>query len=144
GAVATEERLLARWGAAGNDAIVSTASLNIAQARFNQKRYREAAAGYEDFLRRWPTHAQRASALYQAGLCYLRLNRAGDAVDRWEMIVRDSADSKEAEKAWARAGDLYFQADKFTEARRCYRGLLEHFAQSSAASLAMLRLAQCE
>src|SRR5262249_48746795 len=90
-AIATEDRLLARWGASGNDAIVSGAFLDIAHSRFNQKRYKEAAAAYEDFLGRWPTHRERAAALYQAGLCYLRLNRAGDAVDRWERLVRDSA-----------------------------------------------------
>ena len=143
-AIATEERLLARWGATGDMAIVSGAFLDIAHARFNQKRYREAAGAYEDFLRRWPSHHQRASALYQAGLCYLRLDRAGDAVDRWESLVRDSASAAISERAWARAGDVYFQAEKFDDARRCYRGLLEHFAASPAAGLASLRLAQCE
>ncbi len=143
-AIATEDRLLARWGASGNHAIVSGAFPDIAHSRFNQKRYKEAAAAYEDFLGRWPTHRERAAALYQAGLCYLRLNRAGDAVDRWERLVRDSAATPLAERAWARAGDVYFQAERFDDARRCYRGLLENFATSSAAGLASLRLAQCE
>ena len=143
-AIATEERLLARWGATGDPATVSGAFLDIAHSRFNQKRYRDAVAGYEDFLRRWPEHRQRGAALYQAGLCYLRLGRAGDAVDRWEALVRDSAGSAFAERAWARAGDVYFQAERFDDARRCYRGLLAHFAGSSAAGLASLRLAQCE
>jgi TolA-binding protein len=143
-AIATEERLLARWGATGDEAIVSGAFLDIAHARFNQKRYREAAGAYEDFLRRWPAHHQRASALYQAGLCYLRLDRAGDAVDRWESLVRDSAGIAIAERAWARAGDVYFQAERFDAARRCYNGLLANFAASSAAGLASLRLAQCD
>jgi TolA-binding protein len=143
-AIATEERLLARWGATGDEAIVSGAFLDIAHARFNQKRYREAAGAYEDFLRRWPAHRQRATALYQAGLCYLRLDRAGDAVDRWEALVKDSASAAISERAWARAGDVYFQAEKFDAARRCYLGLLEHFGASPAAGLASLRLAQCE
>jgi TolA-binding protein len=143
-AIATEERLIARYGTRGDDAVVSGAMLDIAHERFNQKRFREAAGAYEDFLRRFPAHPRRLTALYQAGLCYLRLDRAGDAVDRWETIVRDSADSPVAERAWARTGDLYFQADRFADAKRCYRGLLEHFASSSAASIAMLRLAQCE
>ena len=143
-AIATEERLLARWGASGDDAIVSAAFIDIAHARFNQKRYKEAAAAYEDFLHRWPAHRDRPLALYQAGLCYLRLDRAGDAVDRWEALVRDSASTPLAERAWARAGDVYFQAEKFADARRCYQGLLDHFAASSAAGLASLRLAQCD
>ena len=142
-AVATEERLLARWGADAQPEVVSAAFLDIAHVRFNQKRYRESAAAYEDFLRRFPTHARRDEALYQAGLCYMRLDRAGDAVDRWERIVAAGPASRYAERAWARAGDAYFQAGKYDEAKRCYAGLLEHFAGSSAASIASLRLAQC-
>jgi TolA-binding protein len=143
-AIATEERLLARWGSDANAAIASTALLDIAHARFNQKRYKEAAGTYETFLARWPKHRERATALYQAGLCYLRLGRAGDAVDRWEALVRDSASAALAERAWARAGDVYFQAERFDDARRCYTGLLAHFGASQAAGLASLRLAQCE
>src|SRR5262249_37827769 len=143
-AIATEERMLARWGNRADESLVSTALLDMAHARFNQKKYQEAAATYEAFLKRWPGHRERGTALYQAGLCYLRLNRAGDAVDRWESLVRDSASSALAERAWARAGDVYFQAERFDDARRCYRGLLEHFGSSSAAGLASLRLAQCE
>jgi len=143
-AIATEERLLARYGASGNKEIISSAFLDIAHVRFNQKRYRDAAVAYEDFLKRFPAEPQRLLALYQAGLCYLRLDRAGDAVDRWETIVRDSASHPLAEKAWARAGDVYFQAERFAEAKRCYQGLLKNFAGSPAASLASLRLAQSE
>jgi TolA-binding protein len=142
-AIATEERLLARWGADAQSEIVSAAFLDIAHERFNQKRYRESAAAYEDFLRRFPAHPRRAEAQYQAGLCYMRLDRAGDAVDRWESIVRDGPTSSFAERAWARAGDAYFQAAKYADAKRCYDGLLQNFAGSSAASIASLRLAQC-
>lgn len=143
-AIATEERLLARYGASGGPAIVAAATLDIAHERFNQKRYREAAVAYEDFLRRFPNHPKRLIALYQAGMSYLRINRAGDAVDRWEAIVRDSADAPLAERAFARMGDLYFQAEHYADAKRCYEGLLQHFADSPAAGLASLRLAQCE
>ena len=143
-AVTTEERLLTRFGSSGSEEVVSAAFLDIAHERFNQKRYREAAAAYEDFLHRYPEHPRRLTALYQAGLCYLRLDRAGDAVDRWETIVRDSAGAAMAERAWARAGDLYFQAEKYDAAKRCYQGLLAHFADTRAAALATLRLAQCE
>jgi TolA-binding protein len=143
-AIAAEERLVARWGGSSNADVVSGALLDIAHVRFNQKRYKEAAAGYDDFLRRFPDNPRRNQARYQAGLAYLRTNHAGDAVDRWEAIVRDSAAAPVAEKAWARAGDLYFQAQKYKEAKRCYRGLLENFTAASAAGLASLRLAQCD
>jgi len=143
-AIATEERLLARYGGSGREDIVSAAVLDIAHERFNQKRYKEAAAAYADFLHRYPAHPRRLEALYQAGLCYLRLDHAGDAVDRWEAIVRDSGSAALAERAWARMGDVYFQAERYDDARRCYHGLLERFEGSPAAGLASLRLAQCD
>jgi TolA-binding protein len=143
-AIATEERLLARGAVHGTPEVISGAMLDIAHARFNQRRYKEAVGAYEEFLRRFPAHPRRFVALYHSGLCYLRLDRAGDAVDRWEAMLRDSATAPLAERAWARAGDVYFQAERYEEAKRCYRGLLEHFAGSSAASLASLRLAQCD
>jgi TolA-binding protein len=142
-AIVTEERMLSRYAASGSAAKLGSAYLDMAHARFNQKRYREAAAAYQDFLRRYPGSPQRLLALYQAGLCYLRLDRAGDAVDRWETIVRDSADAEIAERAWSRAGDAYFQAERYADAERCYRGLLEHFSGTGAAGVASLRLAQC-
>ena len=142
-AVQTEERLVLRYGST-NLSLVSGALLDIAHDRFNQKRYRDAAAGYEDFLKRFPADPKRHTANYQAGLAYVRLNRLGDAVDHWEAIVRDSASAPVAEKAWARAGDLYFQAQRYADAKRCYRGLLEHFAATDAAALATLRMGQCE
>ena len=55
--------------------------------------------------------------------------------------MRDSATAPISERAWARVGDVYFQAERYDHAKRAYQGLLEHFAGSSAASLAMLRLA---
>jgi TolA-binding protein len=143
-AIATEERLVARYGGTGRTDIVSSAYLDIAHDRFNQKNYRAAADAYAVFLKRYPTHPQRMLAHYQAGLACLRLNRAGDAVDHWEAIVKDSANAPLAEKAWARAGDVYFDAQRYEDAKRCYRGLLENFAQTDAAALAMLRMGQCE
>jgi TolA-binding protein len=142
-AIRTEQRMLERYAAGDNQQLLSLAYLNTAHARFNQQRYEEAAGAYEDFLRRFADHPQRPLALYQAGLCYLRLDRAGDAVDKWETIVRADPTAEIAERAFARAGDLYFQAEHYEEAMRCYAGLLENFARSPAAASAMLRIAQC-
>jgi tetratricopeptide (TPR) repeat protein len=89
-AVATEERPARPLGRDRSARGDRRAFLDIAHERFNQKRYREAAAAYEDFLRRFPDSAHHAEARYQAGLCYLRLDRAGDAVDRFESIVHEA------------------------------------------------------
>ena len=143
-AIATEERMLARYAMSGDEKNLASAQLNIAHARFNQKNYTAALRAYEEFLKRFPANSARLLAHYQAGLACMRLDRAGDAVDHWEAIIADSAGAPIAERATARAGDIYFQAERYADAKRCYQGLLANFAGSSAASIAMLRLAQCE
>lgn len=143
-AVATAERMLAEHAGHGDPQQLSQAFLNVAHVRFNQGNYGEAAGAYEEFLARYPEHEQRGVALYQAGLCYLRLDRAGDAVDRWEALVMREPGAEIAERAWARAGDVYFQAEDYEAAKRCYRGLLDHFGQSGGAALGLLRIAQCD
>ncbi len=143
-AIQTEEQMLARYSAYGDQENLSTAYFNKANILFNRKDYEEAGTAYDEFLRRFSDHPKQLQALYRAGLCYQRLDQAGDAVDRWEALVAIDPTADIAELAWIRAGDLYFRADHYENAKRSYEGLLEHFAGSQAASLGMLRLAQCE
>jgi tetratricopeptide (TPR) repeat protein len=143
-AIQVEERMLSRYAGAGARDDLSSAYINKAHILFNNKKYKEAAAAYDDFFHQYPSHPDRLLALYQAGLCYSRLQQSGDAVDRWEALVEIDPASKISERAWVRAGDLYFQAEYYDDAKRCYQGLLDNFAQSRAAALGMLRLAQCE
>src|SRR6185295_16916676 len=111
---------------------------------FNEKKYKDAAGSYDAFARRFPADKQCPLALYQAGLCYVRLNQAGDAVDRWEAAVAKDSSSDLSAKAWARAGDVYFRAEKYDDAKRCYAGLLQHVQSGDASAKATLRIAQCE
>ena len=143
-AIATESAMLARYAAQSDSRFLAGAYLNKAHVLFNQKSYKQAASAYEDFLARFPEHPDRLTALYQAGLTYFRLNRSGDAVDRWELLVSIDPKAPIAEKAWLRSGDLFFQAEHYDQAKRAYTGLMDNFAESDAAATAMLRLAQCD
>lgn len=143
-AIETEEAMLARYGSYDDEENLSSAYLNKANIFFNRKSYEEAAASYDEFLRRFPEHPKRLHALYQAGLCYQLLDQNGDAVDRWEALVAADSTAEMAERALVRAGDLYFRADYYDDAKHCYETLLEYFAESSTAALGMLRIAQCE
>ncbi|UCG50450.1 MAG: tetratricopeptide repeat protein [Candidatus Latescibacterota bacterium] len=143
-AIQTEERMLARYASERDAAHLSSAYLNKAHILFNRKQYEDAAATYDDFLARFPDHPDRLLALYQSGLCHYRLQHTGDAVDRWEELVLNDPSAEIAERAWARAGDVYFQTAHYEDAKRCYRGLLESFANSRGAALGMLRMAQCD
>lgn len=143
-AIQTSEDMLARDTGQGDLRPFSQALLNVAHVRFNQGLYQKAVEAYEEFSRRYQDDKQRPLALYQAGLCYLRLDRGGDAIDRWEEITAADPAGEMAEKAWARAGDLYFQAAQYDDAKRCYQGLLDNFANTPAAVMGMLRIAQCD
>ncbi len=143
-AMRTVQQMLARYGGQSDPQLLGQAYLNLAHLIFNQKRYPDAAAAYEDFLARYPEDPQRALAFYQAGLCYQRMDRNGDAVDRWEAVVKTDPQADIAERAWIRAGDVYFQTEHYEDAKRCYQGLLANFAGSQAAALGQLRIAQCD
>jgi TolA-binding protein len=143
-AIQTEEKMLANYASDSDTKSLASAYLNKAHILFNRKEYKKAAATYDDFLRRFPNDDQRLLALYQSGLCHLRLDNTGNAVDRWEEVVATAPSDEIAEKAWTRAGDLYFRTEHYEEAKRCYHGLLDNFADSRAAALGMLRIAQCD
>lgn len=143
-AIQTEERLLARYAAQDDHLNMSAAWLTRAHNLFNQKDYAQAAARYEEFLATFGAHDQGPLALYQLGICYLRLNRPGDAVDCWERIVDRDPATPLAARAWTRAGDLYFHTGHYDEARRCFEGLLAHFTGPDEVARGQLRLAQCD
>jgi len=141
-AMGAQKQLLDRFGSSGE--AVSTAYLNRAHILFNDKNYKSAADAYATFLSHYPDHDARPGALYQMGMCFLRLGLDGDAVDRFDKLTSEFPTIKIAEKAWTRAGDVYFRSGHYEEAKRCYTGLLEHFADSDVAAVGMLRIGQCD
>ena len=143
-AMQTQDKMLARYGATGRTDDMAAAYLNKGHILFNEKNYKQAARTYEAFLSDFPNHPDRAQALYQAGMCYQRLGQNGDAVDRWNDVTGIDPTSPIAEKAWTRAGDVYFTTGHYDKAKYCYEGLLSHFGESSGAAIGLLRMAQCD
>jgi TolA-binding protein len=74
----------------------------------------------------------------------MRLERDGDAVDKFETLTTADPAAPAAEKAWQQAGDVYFRAGHYEEAKRSYEGLLGNFTGSSVAAMGLLRIAQCD
>jgi tetratricopeptide (TPR) repeat protein len=143
-AISTEEKMLQRYSAKGDVESLGSAVLHKAHILFNEKKYAKAAVAYDDFIRRFPDDKNILLALYQSGLSHLRVNHNGDAIDRWEEIAKRDPAGEYGAKAWARAGDLYFRAERYEDAKRCFRGLLEHAQKGETPARATLRLAQCE
>ncbi|MBU8914165.1 MAG: tetratricopeptide repeat protein, partial [Spirochaetales bacterium] len=82
--------------------------------------------------------------LYQYGLCAVRNDKPGDAVDAWERITALDPSDDLALKAWQRAGDLYFHTGHFDNARKCYGSLAGQTADPDAAARGLLSLAMCD
>lgn len=143
-AISTEERMLQRYSSMGDVESLGSAVLHKAHILFNEKKYAKAAVAYDDFARRFPNDPNILLALYQSGLSHLRVGHNGDAIDRWEAIVKRDPAGEIGTKAWARAGDLYFRAERYEDAKRCFRGLLEHAQTGETPARATLRIAQCE
>jgi TolA-binding protein len=143
-AIAAESRILDRYKESGDEEALAAATLHRAHILFNEKKYRESAASYDVFTQRFPSDERVGAALYQAGLSHQRAGNTGDAVDRWENLVLQDPASDVSRKAWARAADLYFQAEHYEDAKRCFLGLLENFAGTDVEPNARLRIAQCE
>ena len=143
-AIATEQAMLARYSAQDDQENLGNALLTIAHSHFNAKRYEEAARNYSEYTVRFPDQGHKLTALYQEGLCYVRLGRAGDAVDRWQVITAEAPTSEEARKAWLRCGDILFQAAHFEEARAQFASLMQNFPDPEAQAAATLRLGRCD
>ena len=143
-AIATERRMRERYDALDDVDGQAAATLHEAHILFNEKKYADAAPVYDDFIARFPEHPDRLLALYHAGLCHERLDHTGNAIDRWETLVATAPSDPVAEWAWARAGDVYFRVGHYDDAKRCFRGLLEHFSGTSAAARGKLRIAQAD
>ncbi len=143
-AMQTQDKMLLRYGNTGSAEDMSAAYLNKGHILFNEKNYKAAARTYEAFLTDFPGSPDKALALYQAGMCYQRLGQNGDAVDRWDAATAIDPTSSIAEKAWTRAGDVYFTTGHYDKARYAYQGLLSHFGDTPGAAVALLRLAQCD
>jgi tetratricopeptide (TPR) repeat protein len=65
-------------------------------------------------------------------MCYQRLGQNGDAVDRWEEVTGIDPTSAIAEKAWTRAGDVYFTTGHYDKARYCYEACFRTSARAAA------------
>ena len=143
-AIETEQAMLARFGAQQDGENLAGSLLTIAHAHFNAKRYAEAAAAYRDYLQNPDDADRQLTALYQEGLCYVRLDRAGDALDTWARITSQAPASPQARKAWLRSGDILFQAAHYDAAREQFTALAQHFPSPEIRSAATLRLARCD
>lgn len=103
------------------------ATLKLGLALQRQSRFEEAAAVYDELLRRYNGGRHRIQALFERGQCYASLNRRDDAVKSFDRVVREGGDvplvayalqhlaaAKLADQQPKDAADLFLQAAQRT------------------------------
>lgn len=95
-----------------------------AAALFNQNRYFEALAAFENFESKHPQHALAAEAALQAGWCYYRLEYYGPAVNTWERTETTYPGTPSSAQAARATADTYFRAGQYEKAIVIYRRIL--------------------
>ncbi len=146
--------------------------LRLADVKFLQERFPEAATAYEDFVRDHPSSADLEYAQFRAGVAHWKsvppdffllppiqekdLSDADKAVVLLREFVKQHPGSKwlddakkylgQAESLVARremfVGDFYFKSEHWAGAAGRYRGLVDSYPDSKLAEPALLRLAE--
>jgi len=149
-----------------------SADLRLADVRFAQKRWTEAAAAYEDFVKAHPSSSELEFAQFRAGVSHWKASPGdffllppaeekdlGEA-DKAVVLLRDflaqhptskwAGEAKEAlgkaellvAKREMYAGDFYFRQGYWTGAALRYKGVADDYPATRLAEPALLKLSQ--
>jgi outer membrane protein assembly factor BamD len=132
--------------------IVALADLNIANSLFENKKYIEAAAEYENFRKLHPNHEKIPLAVYRLGLCYFNQITGIDteqtpvknAASMFETYLKQYPSSEFVKEAREKleacktkqlqyeiyVGRFYFRTDKYQAAIKRLEGALVVFPKS--------------
>jgi tetratricopeptide (TPR) repeat protein len=128
---------------ANADSDEGTNSLAVGSIYFNQSKYEEALAQFQDFLAKHPDDPEAAFALMNAGDCYYRLQFYEQAVESWNQLLRRFPDSSVASEALYRIADTYFGLGDFQTAKASYARLQAKSPTGKHAADAAFGLANC-
>jgi len=115
--------------------------LNTAGRLYRQKNWQEAAAGYGEFLQRFPRHADAADARFARGYCLYRLDRLAEAAEEFRIASRkpDAAWLGEAHFYLGRSLEALAQAEPEGSAERTQRFIAAATSFGRAAELPLPR-----
>lgn len=99
-----------------------------------------ARAGLGEFLRRFPTHARAADALYFTGEAWAADQRADSAAVQYRAVVQRFPQSPRAPSSWYKLGLQALAAGRTAEARDAFSRVVTGYPGAEEASLARERL----
>jgi tol-pal system protein YbgF len=126
-----------------NQAVLTpTASFNLAYNDYLKGNYDLAVAGFESFLRQFPSTSLAAHAQYWIGESYANKREYRSAVDAYEHVVTSYPKSDKVPAALYKAGSGYAELGDLAKARSLFKRVIEEYSQSDEAARAKQRLAE--
>ena len=109
-----------------------------ADADYLQGRYDLALAGFERVVESGGELADNAR--YFMGECHLAEDRLDDALEQFDILIRDFPDSQKVGEAWYKKGLIFGRLGHESDAREIFEDILDVFAGTTAARLAQREL----
>ena len=109
-----------------------------ADADYLQGRYDLALAGFERVAELGGELADNAR--YFMGECRLAQDRLDDALEQFDIVIRDFPDSSKIGEAWYKKGLIFGRMGHESDAREIFEDILDVFAGTTAARLAQREL----
>jgi tol-pal system protein YbgF len=119
-----------------------TASYNLAYNDYLKGNYDLAIAGFESFLRQFPSTSLAAHAQYWVGESYANKREYRPAVDAYERVVSNHPTSDKVSAALYKAGSGYAELGDLAKARSLFKRVIEEHPQSDEAMRAKQKLAE--
>ena len=115
-------------GAFDNQTVLTpTASFNLAYNDYLKGNYDLAVAGFESFLRQFPSTSLAAHAQYWIGESYSNKREYRSAVDTYERVVNNYPKSDKVPIALYKAGAGYAELADLAKARNLLKRVIEEF-----------------
>jgi tol-pal system protein YbgF len=122
--------------------LTPTASFNLAYNDYLKGNYDLAIAGFESFLRQFPSTSLAAHAQYWVGESYANKREYRPAVDAYERVVNNHPTSDKVSAALFKAGSGYAELGDLAKARSLFKRVIEEYPQSDEAMRAKQKLAE--
>jgi tol-pal system protein YbgF len=115
-------------------------SYDAALAVFKGGDYRNAAASFADFLRRYPESAYAGAVQYGLGNAYYALRDCKSAIVAHQALVKNFPDSPKAPDAMLNIAVCHIELKEKPLAKKALEALISQYPESSAAQTAKERL----
>ena len=124
--------------------LTPTAAYNLAYNDYLKGNYDLAVAGFEDFLKKFPTTSLTAHALYWIGEAYYNKKEYRSAIEAYERLSNDKKHEKSDRLAAAlyKSGLANAALGDTAKARGLFKRVVEDHPQSNEATLAKQRLTE--